>query len=89
MAAKVEVPPALNFAMGGLSGCVATISTHPIDLVKTRMQLEVVKPSIVRVVGDVMRAQGVGGFYKGCVAALAVGVTLIFVCERRGSFVSV
>ena len=34
-----EVPTALKFAFGGLSGCGAATVVQPMDLVKNRMQV--------------------------------------------------
>ena len=38
-----EVPIALKFAFGGLSGCGAACVVQPMDLVKNRMQVTISK----------------------------------------------
>lgn len=61
--------------LGGLSSMMACFVTHPLDLLKVRMQMNSVKvgerpPGVFTVAGTVIRTQGLGGLYKGLSAAL-------------------
>jgi solute carrier family 25 oxoglutarate transporter 11 len=65
------------FVIGGISGCTATFSIHPIDTVKVRIQVrgeeagmaakegKKVNTSVFGVVKEVYVNDGALGFYKG------------------------
>ena len=57
---------------GSIYGGVHTITGHPLDTVKSRMQLDpnLSKASAMQVVGTMWRQEGVRGFFRGCVPPL-------------------
>ncbi|CAH0694785.1 unnamed protein product [Spodoptera exigua] len=66
-----QIPKYMNFIIGGTSGYVLTI--QPADLLKTRMQL--LGPAgknmtFIQVARDIVKKEGVLGFYVGLSAAL-------------------
>ena len=66
-----------SIALGGAS-CVFTVNfTHPIELVKTRMQVS--GDGLGHVVSTTARAEGVAGFWKG----------IAFAWGREGSYASI
>ncbi|PVU86772.1 hypothetical protein BB561_006564 [Smittium simulii] len=59
------------FYFGGVASCSAAVFTHPMDLLKVRLQTNIgSKASIGKVVSEIFRVQGVSGFYRGLSAAL-------------------
>ncbi|CAH0588840.1 unnamed protein product [Chrysodeixis includens] len=72
--AKPKVMPGyMNFLIGGTSGMMAITCVQPADLLKTRMQL--LGPagrntSVFTVANDIVKKEGVMGFYVGLSAAL-------------------
>ncbi|XP_075980748.1 mitochondrial 2-oxoglutarate/malate carrier protein-like [Anticarsia gemmatalis] len=82
-----EIPPLMNFAIGGLSGMMATCVVQPMDLLKTRMQLmgpAGKNTSLGKIAGDVIKAEGVKGLYKGLSAGLFRQAT--YTTGRLGCF---
>mmetsp|Transcript_1764 Transcript_1764/g.4345 ORF Transcript_1764/g.4345 Transcript_1764/m.4345 type:complete len:306 (+) Transcript_1764:219-1136(+) len=78
-AAAAGAKPSLiqSIALGGAS-CVFTVNfTHPIELVKTRMQVS--GDGLVRVVGTTYANEGVGAFWKG----------IVWAWGREGSYASI
>ncbi|CAG9564475.1 unnamed protein product [Danaus chrysippus] len=69
---RKPIPTWLNFVFGGLSGMMGICVVQPADLVKTRMQLAGPKgnQSVVATVGNILKKEGVTGFYTGLSAAL-------------------
>lgn len=66
-----------SIALGGAS-CVFTVNfTHPIELVKTRMQ--VTGNGLGSVVSTTLRNEGVGSFWKG----------IVWAWGREGSYASI
>ncbi|PVV01787.1 hypothetical protein BB560_003782 [Smittium megazygosporum] len=64
---RIETP----FYFGGLASCSGVFFTHPLDLLKVRMQtVKGTGTSIGSVVGQIAKQQGISGFYKGLSAAL-------------------
>jgi len=57
----------LKFAAGSLSGAVGSCAGNPFDVLKTRMMATEGKipPPIGKVAGELYRAQGISGFYRG------------------------
>ncbi|XP_027548914.1 solute carrier family 25 member 34 [Neopelma chrysocephalum] len=74
------VPPATDLVLGATAGCLACFLTNPLEVVKTRLQLqgELQAPGtyprpyrgVLRAVGAVCRADGLGGLQKGLAAGL-------------------
>ncbi|XP_074704329.1 solute carrier family 25 member 34 isoform X1 [Strix aluco] len=74
------VPPAVDLVLGAAAGCLACVLTNPLEVVKTRLQLqgELQPPGtyprpyrgVLRAVGAVCRADGLRGLQKGLAAGL-------------------
>ncbi|XP_075629560.1 solute carrier family 25 member 34 isoform X1 [Balearica regulorum gibbericeps] len=74
------VPPAIDLVLGAAAGCLACVLTNPLEVVKTRLQLqgELQPPGtyprpyrgVLRAVGAVCRADGLRGLQKGLAAGL-------------------
>jgi len=61
------------FVTGSLAGCSATVCIQPIDMVKVRIQLGAAEGGSTNpftIAGDMMKNEGMGGFYKGLSAGL-------------------
>lgn len=61
------------FITGSLSGCIATSAIQPMDMIKVRIQLGAAEggsTSPIKIAGDLMKNEGIGGFYKGLSAGL-------------------
>jgi solute carrier family 25 oxoglutarate transporter 11 len=73
---KREVSVLGNFVLGGLASCTATITVHPIDVVKTRMQLsgeggeKRVHKTAFHAIYNIVTKEGFGNLYKGLSAAI-------------------
>lgn len=66
-AAQVKYP----WWYGGVAGIFACMNTHPLDLAKVRLQAaEPPKPTLIRMLGSVLRDEGVRGLYAGLSAAV-------------------
>ncbi|OMJ19041.1 Mitochondrial dicarboxylate transporter [Smittium culicis] len=64
---KIETP----FYFGGAASCCAVVFTHPMDLLKVRLQTaRGNNTGFVNVVSSIAKTQGVQGFYKGLSASL-------------------
>lgn len=81
------------FVVGGLIGCFATTTLHPIDLVKVRIQItsEIAGKtgqkgniSPIFIMKEVYKTSGVRGFYKGLDAAIARQV--LYTTTRMGIY---
>lgn len=74
MAADISLP--LQLAIAGLSNCCAAMVTQPIDLLKTRLQIqgELAKAggqaSLTRTLTTITQQEGLRGFYRGLSASL-------------------
>ncbi|XP_032519352.2 mitochondrial 2-oxoglutarate/malate carrier protein-like [Danaus plexippus] len=70
--ARKPMPGWLNFVFGGLSGMMGICVVQPADLVKTRMQLAGPRgnPSVLATVSNILKKEGITGFYTGLSAAL-------------------
>ncbi|XP_051493354.1 solute carrier family 25 member 34 isoform X1 [Apus apus] len=74
------VPPAADLVLGAAAGCLACVVTNPLEVVKTRLQLqgELQPPGtyprpyrgVLRAMGAVCRADGLRGLQKGLAAGL-------------------
>ncbi|NXK13548.1 S2534 protein, partial [Herpetotheres cachinnans] len=74
------VPPATDLVLGATAGCLACVLTNPLEVVKTRLQLqgELQPPGtyprpyrgVLQAVGAVCRADGLWGLQKGLAAGL-------------------
>jgi len=59
---------------GGSASCLAVVLTHPLDLIKVRMQGAKKSPIKLGTIGtakDVIRSDGFGGLYRGLTAGFA------------------
>lgn len=52
-----------EWAIGSVSACLASITSYPIDVIKTRFQTS--NKGVVTVVKDIAKKNGLKGFYKG------------------------
>lgn len=67
-----KAPVRYPFWFGGSASCFATVFTHPLDLVKVRLQTQAasgVKLNMVQMFGHIIKADGISGLYKGISAA--------------------
>ncbi|XP_069731058.1 solute carrier family 25 member 34 isoform X1 [Phaenicophaeus curvirostris] len=74
------VPPVTDLVLGAAAGCLACVFTNPLEVVKTRLQLqgELQPPGtyprhyrgVLRAAGAVCRADGLRGLQKGLAAGL-------------------
>ncbi|XP_061869240.1 solute carrier family 25 member 34 [Colius striatus] len=74
------VPPLVDLALGAAAGCLACVLTNPLEVVKTRLQLqgELQPPGahprpyrgVLRALAAVRRADGLRGLQKGLAAGL-------------------
>ena len=71
------------FVNGGLAGMMSTTCIQPIDMVKVRIQLGA-KGGPMAIAGDIVKADGVGGLYKGLSAGLLRQAT--YTTARMGIF---
>lgn len=57
----------LKFSAGSLAGAIGSTAGNPFDVLKTRMMATEGKepPSFAKAAGDLYKAQGIGGFYRG------------------------
>lgn len=66
-------PPAESFIAGATAGGLATASTYPLDLLRTRFAAqgtERVYTSLLASVREIARSEGHRGFFRGCSAAM-------------------
>ena len=68
---------------GGVSGAVGTIATRPVGVVVSRMQTDTQAHGFIPTARAILKAEGVGAFYKGLLARLLSSV------PRSGLFYSV
>ena len=67
----------LNYALGIVAGCLAACATHPIDVIKTRMQVAGANPDVFSYSGPIdctkqlLRNEGVGALFAGLAPRLA------------------
>lgn len=76
----VQLPPAADFALGAAACCLACVFTNPLEVVKTRLQLQgelrargsYPRPyrGVLQALAAVGRADGLRGLQKGLAAAL-------------------
>lgn len=67
---RQPVPP-YPFYLGGLAASFAACFTHPLDMVKTRMQNATEKQGMVGALVKTARKEGVQGLYVGLTASLS------------------
>ena len=61
-----DAPFILKFIAGSLSGSIGAAVGNPFDVMKTKLQANAGKNiPVARLFGDLLREQGVGGFYRG------------------------
>ncbi|KAF7175634.1 hypothetical protein CNMCM7691_009199 [Aspergillus felis] len=69
-----RLPPSLeSFVSGAVAGGLATASTYPLDLLRTRFAAqgtERIYTSLLGSVQDIARNEGPAGFFRGCSAAV-------------------
>ncbi|KAF1835994.1 mitochondrial carrier [Decorospora gaudefroyi] len=73
-----KTPIHYPFWFGGSASCFATFFTHPLDLVKVRLQTQAahgVRLNMVKMFGHVVKNEGILGLYKGISAAQLRQVT--------------
>ena len=77
----LEIPIYMAFMYGGMSGAMSWFGIYPQDLIKTRMQSQVVsskhpRPSFFNTAKQIYMADGLKGFFKGFHLALMRAVPL-------------
>ncbi|XP_046753186.1 mitochondrial 2-oxoglutarate/malate carrier protein-like [Diprion similis] len=77
-----QVPIYVKFGIGGLAGVTGQALTHPMDVLKVRMQ--VYKSDLLTTMKQTTRAQGVLGLYTGLSASLLRQIT--YTTTRLGIF---
>ncbi|KYN42136.1 Mitochondrial 2-oxoglutarate/malate carrier protein [Trachymyrmex septentrionalis] len=77
-----KVPKFINFLIGGMSGIIAQIVTHPMDVIKIRMQVS--QDSLRVAAFRTFCTNGVCGFYDGLSAALLRQLT--YTTSRLGIY---
>ena len=79
---EAAVSPTVSSACATFAASAATTLTHPLDLAKTRLQtMRFESSSLVRVLSDVIRREGIAGVFAGVgarVAAVAPGSAISF-----------
>jgi len=82
-----------RFISGGIGDCSAACFSHPLDLIKVRLQIlgegqkgssTVPKGAVLRTFRSIIRAEGFGGIYRGISASLLRQAT--FSSMRHGLF---
>lgn len=64
---KVKTYP---FWLGGAAASIAVCFTHPLDLMKLRMQNSPTKTTTLHLLRDTIKTQGVSGLYVGVSASI-------------------
>jgi len=59
-----------QLSAGGCAGFIEVALMHPLDLVKTRFQVQNANTSVLGSLRDVIRSEGAASLYKGIVPAL-------------------
>ncbi|XP_012531668.2 mitochondrial 2-oxoglutarate/malate carrier protein [Monomorium pharaonis] len=77
-----KVPKFVNFVTGGMSGVIAQIATHPMDVLKIRMQVS--RDTLRDAAFRTLNSSGVCGFYSGLSAALLRQLT--YTTSRLGIY---
>ncbi|XP_012234908.2 mitochondrial 2-oxoglutarate/malate carrier protein-like [Linepithema humile] len=77
-----KVPPFVNFVIGAISGVAAQVPTHPMDVLKIRMQVS--RNTLRNTVLQTFRTSGVFGFYTGLSAGLLRQLT--YTTSRLGIY---
>ncbi|XP_006611477.2 mitochondrial 2-oxoglutarate/malate carrier protein-like [Apis dorsata] len=67
---KERLPPVFTFINAGLSGMAATCVVHPMDVIKTRIQVQKEKTSLFNVIASIYREESILKFYSGLSAGL-------------------
>jgi solute carrier family 25, member 38 len=55
----------VNLSSGLISGFMATLCTHPFDIVKTRIQVDTVKVSAMDAARNIIEMKGIRGMFAG------------------------
>lgn len=71
---------AKEVAAGSMAGVFQTVSGHPLDTLKLKMQAAEGRPSVMKVFNDTMKAEGFQGFFRGMLSPVAgAGLQNIFI----------
>jgi len=65
-----------DFVAGSAGGCSAVLASHPIDVVRVRLQTQVSQETALQCARSMLRHEGPGSFYKGNVPPM-IGVGLL------------
>ncbi|XP_054737260.1 mitochondrial 2-oxoglutarate/malate carrier protein-like [Anastrepha obliqua] len=86
-----RIPTPLKYAFGGLSAMGAVCAVHPMDLIKTRMQVAgsngAKSPSLTQMIRVTIKHDGIFGLYKGLGASLLRQA--LYSTTRIGVFTSI
>eukprot|EP01091_Cochliopodium_minus_P002392 TRINITY_DN12257_c0_g1_i1.p1 TRINITY_DN12257_c0_g1~~TRINITY_DN12257_c0_g1_i1.p1 ORF type:complete len:286 (+),score=75.50 TRINITY_DN12257_c0_g1_i1:34-891(+) len=81
---------AKNYLFGGLAGCMATVIIQPLDLIKTRLQLNgelgsaKMHNGTIQAISNIFKNEGFFNMYKGLSAALMRQIT--YTTIRMGTY---
>ena len=70
-----------RFLAGAAAGVTATVTCFPLDVVRTRMMSPAHSTGLLQTVGNMLRYEGVGAFYTGClpaVVSMAIGGAVFY-----------
>lgn len=85
-----SIPSSMNFVFGGISGCIATSILHPIDVIKTQIQLKSERGDLkihpFEVAKSFLKNNKFSQFYRGLDSALLRVV--LYTTTRFGLFYS-
>lgn len=62
---KKDIPFFKRVLSGGLAGGTAIICMNPTDVIKTQMQTHTGKPKMVPIFKDILKNEGIKGFWRG------------------------
>jgi len=65
-----------KFAAGSAAGALGSLAGNPFDVLKTKMMTNTGTPSIVGTAKDLLKNQGIGGFYRGIDSNVARAMVL-------------
>mmetsp|Transcript_42822 Transcript_42822/g.62709 ORF Transcript_42822/g.62709 Transcript_42822/m.62709 type:complete len:302 (+) Transcript_42822:103-1008(+) len=65
-----------KFAAGSAAGAIGSLAGNPFDVLKTKMMASEVSPTIVGTAKDLLKNQGIAGFYRGIDSNIARAMVL-------------
>jgi hypothetical protein len=65
-----------KFGAGSAAGALGSLAGNPFDVIKTKMMTSEGSPTFVKTANDLLKNQGVGGFYRGIDSNVARAMVL-------------